>query len=124
MCTSFEQSKYWQDPDYERFVAACSKGVCLCERHKNNPLISIYDTYLSLDILKYDQLIEYTVAYSNIFLEEMKNMYPRQSMVWGKEWNDLVDSIQKNEDPNRDTVSEFVAKIDELAKRYPLHELL
>ena len=119
-----EQSKYWQDPDYERFVAACSKGVCLCERHKNNPLISIYDTYLSLDILKYDQLIEYTVAYSNIFLEEMKNMYPRQSMVWGKEWNDLVDSIQKNEDPNRDTVSEFVAKIDELAKRYPLHELL
>lgn len=118
-----ERTKFWQDPDYDRYTVACSSGVCLCERHKTNPLISIYDTFLSIKILKFDQLIDYIMAYSHLFLREMSLAYPRQSNVWGKEWNDFVDGMNVD-DPDSDFMDLITKKIDDLAKRYPLYALL
>lgn len=60
-------SRFYQDPDYERFVVACPTGVCLCERNKNNPLISIYDTYISSNMLKVNQMIDWVLAFIRIF---------------------------------------------------------
>ena len=67
--------------------------------------------------------MEYMLAYTHIFLKSMSLVYPRQQLVWGKEWNDFVDKLQSGE-VDDDPISASTAKIDDLEKRYPLYDLL
>ena len=111
-------SRFWQDPDYERYSAACLRGVCLCERHKKNPHISIFDTFISYDLLKDSQRIEYAMAYVHVFLRAVEKKYPRQFQFIAKEWNDFVDNMNKSDG---NPLEMLIDKLIELEERYPLN---
>ena len=115
-----EKSRFWQDPDYERYSAACLSGVCLCERHKSNPNISIYDTFINISMLKLTQLVDFIPAYSRVFLEKICYCYPRQRKIIANEWNEFVDNVPHDEN----SLDAMIDKICELTTRYPLSAVL
>ena len=115
-----EQSRFWQDPDYDRYSAACITGMCLCERHKKNPNISIYDTYINLNMLKYTQLFDFLPAYSRVFLDAICRAYPRHKETVIKEWQEAIGAAPEN--PK--LIEIMCEKIEDINSRYPLHALI
>lgn len=113
-------SRFWQDPEYERYSVACISGMCLCERHKKNPNISIFDTYINHFMIKYSQMFDYIPAFARVFLDAVVRAYPRQKHIICKEWNETVD----NTPANSEMLEHLCDKLSELDKRYPLSALL
>lgn len=117
-----KQTRFWQDPDYERYSAACESGLCLCERNKANPNISIYNTFIAYDMLQGTQLIDFAQAVVPVVLDRLSLYYPRQKAVWQKEWNDFAASVAQNEKMDLFEKSKAVLeKLSELNKRYPIN---
>ena len=112
-----EHSRFWQDPDYERYSVACISGMCLCERHKVNSNISIYDTFISSNLLKSSQGFDFMSGYTQVFLNALQRAYPRQKVMIIKEWNEMLDSLPENDSERG--IDMFFGKLDELADRYP-----
>ncbi len=111
-----KQSRFWSDPDlYEQYCVACESGICLCERVKANPKISIFRTFISLDMFNGLQGYDYVAAYSHIFLRAMSREYPNQIETWGKEWED----VHKLDLEPTDQLDAFAKLMDDLRKRYP-----
>lgn len=112
-----ERTKFHQDTDYERYSVACLTGMCLCERHKQNKNISIFDTFISVELLKGDQHLNFLPAYAEVFLNAVCRVYTRQKELIMKEWNGHLDSCEGG---GFDKVLCTVEKLKELADRYPL----
>jgi hypothetical protein len=115
-----DNSRFWQDPDYERYSTACMTGMCLCERHKKNPNISIYDTYISILMLKYSQLFDFLPAYKRVFLDTLCRTYPRHKDIILKEWNEAI----SNAPETPEVVEILCKKLAELEARYPVNALI
>lgn len=116
-----KQTRFWQDPDYERYSVAIESGLCLCERNKANPNISIFNTFIAYDMLKGTQLIDFAQALIPVVLDRLSLYYPRQKAVWQKEWNDFAASVEQNEKMDLFEKSTAVLeKLSELNKRYPI----
>lgn len=120
-----KRSRFWQDPDYERYTVACERGLCLCERNKANPNISIYDTFVAYDMLKPTQYIDFTQAVVPLVLDRIALYYPRQKEFWIKEWNEFADAVGKDTAiDNFEKCRLILAKLDEFNRRYPIDSLL
>lgn len=117
-----ENSRFWQDPDYERYSVACLSGMCLCERHKENKDISIYDTYISFDLLKSSQGLDFMGSYSIVFLNALDRVYPRQKQKIRDEWENMIKSLEKYDYANG--ISIFIDKMQELSERYPISAIV
>lgn len=113
------QSKFWKDSDYERYSVACSMGMCLCERHKTNPYISIYDTFISPDLLKETQWVDFVPAYSHVMLNSLCRVHPKHKDRIVSEWNSWKNNLP--EDAN--LIQFMLDLINELIERYPLPAL-
>ena len=111
------QTKFWQDPDYERYGVACDSGLCLCERSKKNPNISIYNTIISPDMLIDIQRYDFFKSYILVFLRAMEREYPRQRDTWGREYEQLRNSTEDIDA----FIKGFVDLMIDFAKRYPRH---
>lgn len=120
-----KQTRFQQDPDYERYEVACESGLCLCERNKANPNISIYNTFIACDMLQGTQYIDFAHAVYPIVLDRLSLYYPRQKAVWNKEWNDFADAITADESMDLfDKSKAMLFKLDELKERYPIDSIL
>lgn len=111
-------SKFKQDSDYERYTVACLLGMCMCERNKKNPSISIFDTFITPDLFKWNQWLDFIPAYSQVVLNNLTRVYPRQKSHIIKEWNNLF-CDNSDDDP----FTSMVEKMDELMTKYPLPQL-
>jgi hypothetical protein len=93
----------------------------LCERNKANPNISIFNTFIAYDMLQGTQLIDFAQALIPVVLDRLSLYYPRQQVVWQKEWNDFAASVEQNEKMDLFEKSTAVLeKLSELNKRYPI----
>lgn len=116
-----KRTRFWQDPDYERYAAACELGLCLCERNKANLNISIYNTFIAYEMLQPTQYIDFAHAVVPVVLDRIALYYPRQKAVWQKEWNDFNKSlIDDNTLDVVDKTKAVMAKLDEFNRRYPI----
>ena len=112
-------SKFKQDSDYERYTVACLLGMCLCERNKKHPDISIFDTFVTPDLFKFNQWIDFVPAYSHVVLNTLTRVYPRQKEHIVKEWNNSINECPDDGDP----LKYMLDKVDELMSRYPVPQL-
>lgn len=113
------QSRFKKDSDYERYTVACAMGVCLCEKHKTNPNISIYDTFLSPDLLKETQMVDFVPAYSHVMLNAMCREYPRHKDFIVKEWNNSYNKIPED----APIIPYMVEEINKLLDKFPISAL-
>jgi hypothetical protein len=93
--------------------------MCLCERNKKNPDISIFDTFVTPDLFKYNQWIDFIPAYSHVVLNTLTRVYPRQKEHIVKEWNNSINECPDDGDP----LKYMLDKVDELMSRYPVPQL-
>lgn len=110
------RTKFWQDSDYERYSVACIMGMCLCERHKQNKNISIFDTFISPDLLKGEQFLDFIPAYAQVLLNAIVREYPRQRELISREWEHTLESSNDVEDKPL----YIIDKLEELSTRYPI----
>jgi hypothetical protein len=113
------QSRFKKDSDYERYTVACAMGVCLCEKHKTNPNISIYDTFLSPDLLKETQMVDFVPAHTHVMLNAMCREYPRQKDFIINEWNNSRYKIPED----APIIPYMVEEINKLLEKYPISAL-
>lgn len=111
------ESRFIQDEDYKRYVMVCQDGLCLCERHKQNDCISIYDTYISPDKFYENQALDFMPAVNLLFLRRMHNAYPTLRRMFQTTFDTAQETYR--DAPLREHVIQVHKVVVELYNKYP-----
>lgn len=111
------EGKFIQDENYERYTMVCQDGLCLCERHKQNNCISIYDTYISPDKFFENQVLDFMPAANLLLLRRLHNAYPTLRKVFQTTFDTAQETYREH--PLYERIVKVHKIVVDLYNKYP-----
>ena len=118
-----EWTKYQANEGFKREEYACADGVCLCEKSLKHEELVVFNTYISPDLLRFDQFVDYMNAFGHILLRKMEMVYPNQRDTWQKMYDDYYASLAEP-DARQNWIERLKDLMKEFEERYPLPNIL
>lgn len=112
-----DSEKYYMDEDTNYFTTVNSFGVSFCEKRKSNDKIEVFNTFLSLEILRKQQNRKIALTYFTVYFDDYKIHHPNQSKII----DDMERAFCKKADEENWSIDKFIDESEKLMDKYPIY---
>ena len=105
------------DENTEYFASVSPLGVFYCEKLNENKKVTVFRTYLPMEMLRKEQYRNVAIRYLCTYFKDYMNFYPKEA----NKIDAIMESFMSKADNENWSMDKFITESEKLMDEYPLY---